>query len=659
MNPILYWSEVCPRGLRPTRRSRMTRPARFWASILLVPAALSGCYRAPELTGSDQVYDPNVEATMLKDNGLAAKTWNAVDSYMTQNVAGAADEPGCAIGIARAGQLVYLKGYGKAELGGEDWSVGTVGAIGSVAKSFTAAAALRLHELNLLDVNLTVGDYIATPNAEIAEVRIYDLLDQSSGVGGATKDLAFSPTWDVPSAADDCQFNDDEDDADYCEQVRLLLARPAAAFVHYDASETVAALDQNDPEDGDPSQGVYSNVGYSVAGAVIDAVALGTPSGGYEAWIWDNIGQYTGNVLSSGNLLSLALTHSWRADDIPHRAVGYRPSGGGFVESEAFDPNQVGGLEGWEGPAGGWAMTIGDLTRFAVALNTEKIVGDAMLEAMRFRWTDLDDLTNDYGMGTFLGDAGEPPYWHGGIIGGHTAAWTWWDSYGGQSLAIALLCNNREAPFSLRDHAANIAGLLGSTNPVPIAVPSLPPVGSGSVDGRLYGLDDRGAWQHRPSGAFVPMTALRHTLLLDVEVTGQKIEVSLAEGTVRGSSAEPAQGRPMQSLGAADFSTNPRFATRATDVTLETERGVLPIKKLVVAGAFDRQGEGLASVSLTGVLDARSASSLGGPDHQNVCRDVVAAGARCGRCADGVAACVTVEYRGVAGSRLAWSSARP
>lgn len=72
----------------------------------------------------------------------------------------------------------------------------------------------------------------------------------------------------------------------------------------------------------------------------------------------------------------------------------------------------------------------------------------------------------------------------------------------------------------------------------------------------------------------------------------------------------------------------------------------------MVAGSFDRKGEALVNLSLTGVLDARSASSLGG----RTTRASAATwwGARCERCADAVAACVTVESRGVSGSRLSW-----
>ena len=69
---------------------------------LLFLALATGCYRAPTLSGSDQVYDPNIEATVLKDNDLAALSWPEVDDYM-EGVLPNANQPGCAVGVARGG----------------------------------------------------------------------------------------------------------------------------------------------------------------------------------------------------------------------------------------------------------------------------------------------------------------------------------------------------------------------------------------------------------------------------------------------------------------------------------------------------------------------------------------------------------------------------
>lgn len=621
----------------------------------LLLTTLGGC--TPTLEGHNQVNDINAELTIQKDSGLAAQTWDDVDTYMERDVVGDLTGPGCALGIARGGELVYLQGYGRAvvggticsgdecvPLGGEPWGVGTMGAVGSVSKTFTAAAALRMHELGLLNVNSTVGAYLSTGNAKLAGTPIYKLLMHSSGVGGATKGEAFSPTWTGDAQACIGQ------NLPSCQALSQTLARPASAFEHYHEDESVADLDENDPPYGTPSEGVYSNVGYSVVGAIIDEVAKDTPSGGYEAWIWDNVGQYRENLLDPDNLWSLALTHSWRAEDIPHRAVGYTPNGDGFDVLEAWQ--DTGGLEGWEGPSGGWAMTIGDLTRFAVALNAEQIVGNALLTAMRLRWSHLNDPSDDYGMGTFPGDGLEVPYWHGGIIGGHTAVWTWWDDYRqtGESLGIAMICNRSDlGPFPLRDHARVIASYLGTSEPQPRQTGALPGVGTRAVGRSVFALDASGAWQVEPQGASVPL-ALSHTPLLHVQPTGRGLSVQLSGGAVRAGEVVPVT-KP-QALGVADFSTDPWFTTEPSDITLATEIGKIEVSDLVVKGAFGDRGAALTDVGLNGVIDTRQAEKLLGWSYQSVCANAARAGGRCKPCDDGVAACLTIRYEGIGGYRV-------
>ena len=44
---------------------------------------------------SDQVYDPNIETTALKDRRLEAQTWQVVDDYIKDHLIDGPDEPGC------------------------------------------------------------------------------------------------------------------------------------------------------------------------------------------------------------------------------------------------------------------------------------------------------------------------------------------------------------------------------------------------------------------------------------------------------------------------------------------------------------------------------------------------------------------------------------
>ena len=612
--------------------------------LLLLIAVTSGCYRAPKRTGADQVLDLNYEATLLKDNGLSALVWPEVDNYVWSKLSGP-NNPGCAVGIARDDELIYLKGYGKAEIGGDNWTVGTVGAVGSISKTITAAAALRMHELDLINVNNNVSAYLASSNGAINTTRVGELLNHTSGVGG-TK--AGYPNWENGSPADDCLVIG-PDEAISCANSSQFAASPMNAFSMYESSENVTNLPKNDPPEN-PHDGIYSNVGYSVAGAVIDHAAFWfTPSDGYESWIWDNVGIHNPNLLASENLLTLALTHSWRDNDIPNRAVGYTPNGGAFDVYEAFDPGSV-KFEGWEGPAGGWAMTIGDLTRFTVELNTGKIVGGSMLNAMRHNWTDLDGSADNYGMGMFLNkDGNNAPYWHGGNIGGHSASWGWWDDYNntGESLAVTVMCNIEK--LSTPGWSIPIAQATRGTAPRIAQFTGLAPVQEREIVDTTFALDFSVAWQAKPASVILP-PALSQTLLIETKSTLRGMEATLREGKVVESVAKPDPKRKEQSLGELDIGRNPSFESRTNSARLETKGGELVVEDLKIFGRFAQHGKAMSDMSVGWTLDSRQAKSLG-VDWQDMCRAADASSkteaSPCQPCKDGVEACVSVRYDGV------------
>ncbi len=625
-------------------------PARWLARLAVIAIVLAsvGCYRAPTLTGSDQVYDPNIEATKLKDNDLGGLVWPEVDAVM-DTLLPDPNDPGCAIGIARGGELIYLEGYGKAVIGGANWSVATMGAVGSISKTLTAAAALKMHQQGLIDVNQTVGSYLATSNGPLGSTAIHELMNHSGGVGGATQALAFGPTWEGGSPASECVVIDPGEEA-ACANASQLAARPEMAFGWYEGVEAVENLPKGDPASGIPHDGVYSNVGYSALGAVIDDAAQSTSSGGYEAWVWDEIGIYTGNLLSADNLLSLALSHSWRNGDIPYRARGYTPNGAGFDLFEAFAPGAVDWFEGWEGPSGGWVMTIGDLTRLAVAVQEDAILG-GLEDAMRFEWTELLGWNNDlYGMGMFLNQNGaRPPQWHGGAIGGHRANWGVWDNYAGtgQSLAVAMMCNRTDiVPWN---QANVIAAATVGSSPRPGQIQFGAPVEESALDDRTFALDWDAAWQEVPRGATLPFV-LGDALVLNTSATRRGFEASL----VAFEREEDRLTRPLgksQWLGALDLGRDNTFSTERRDVILETSDGEIVLEDLVTSGRVGPGGRSLADVGLSFSLDTRQIERFD-LDWNAVCQLAEETGARCKSCRDGETACLAVEYRSLRGEAV-------
>ena len=94
-----------------------------------------------------------------------------------------ADSPGCAVGIARDGQLIYSKGYGAAQLEyGIPIQPDTVFHVASVSKQFTAMAVVLL----AADGKLSLDDEARKYVSEIPEfdhpITIRHLLNHTSGI---------------------------------------------------------------------------------------------------------------------------------------------------------------------------------------------------------------------------------------------------------------------------------------------------------------------------------------------------------------------------------------------------------------------------------------------------------------------------------------------
>jgi hypothetical protein len=310
------------------------------------------------------------------------------------------------------------------------------------------------------------------------------------------------------------------------------------------------------------------------------------------------------------------------------------------------------GIEGWQGPAGGWTMTIGDLTRFTVALNTAQIVDGPRLAEMRELRTDLDDLPDHYGFGTMLGTGADAPYWHGGQIAGHTAAWTWWPDQGGQPLGIALMCNRQDlSMFALRAMATTIAGLIAGGSPSAAAPPALPPVGLAAAAGRDWALDTARAWQSAPRDVIAPITGLSFDLVLTSRLAGNRLAFTLTEATVDGLTATPS-ARPPTYLGTVPFTGDPWFTTQPAQASLATPYGDVIVHDLILHGGVSVGGARLSDLSLSGTLDARELAPLAGGSAASLCAQVAGTDAACQPCGDGVVACTTLRYEHLDGAQV-------
>lgn len=441
--------------------------------MVVITAALLGLTAcAPRQFGADQCPDINVNVTGALD---AQHVGNdpAIDAIMNDFVAASPDVPGCALGVMKNNAIFYLKGYGDADLGdlavgGDEipWDVDTPSVVGSISKTLTALAILRLQEMQLLSIDDPVSDHLAMP-AAWQGITITQLLAHTAGLSGFP---TFFDTIDTEEELSEFLF------PNLPAPILNLGIFPSLVYGSY--------LDTPRPGFAPGDTAAYSNTGYMVLGALIESVLsdnfeqVGVLS--YERFVWREVGFFDQSLQSTDQLYSICLNEYWRQDDIPNLARGYSINNGGtldgpitFFNSE-FDRDGVQmsfGPAGWEGPAGGWTMTIGDLVRLMLAMENDLIVSSESRDQMLLNFTSAIpnnrgygfDATKSFGLGVYRAKGnlpvGDPRnrlhYMHDGDYPGYAARFTVWPN---EQFGVAIMCNGTGA--NVRSPTVNVAQLL-------------------------------------------------------------------------------------------------------------------------------------------------------------------------------------------------------
>ena len=137
----------------------------------------------------------------------------------------------------------------------------------------------------------------------------------------------------------------------------------------------------------------YTNYGFVLLGAIIEAAS----GGSYYDYVRANVFEPAGMTATDSRPES---------EDVPNRAIGYMRTS----SETAWVPNTD--TLPWRGTsAGGGYSTVGDLMRFALALNSGVLISEAMLaEATR---PQQEDTLYGYGF-DIQGDGSLQGYGHGG-----------------------------------------------------------------------------------------------------------------------------------------------------------------------------------------------------------------------------------------------------
>jgi D-alanyl-D-alanine carboxypeptidase len=306
---------------------------------------------------------------------------------------------GFSVAVVRQSQPVLAKGYGYADLAERvPASANTIYRLASITKQFTAAAILHLAEEGKLSLEDRISDYLPSYPAPGRRISIRSLLSHTSGLS----DVVVVPILEE------------------------------AGGVGY-TRDQIIDLVASQPLDFEPGTGhSYSNVGYMLAGAVIERVT-GTTYADYV----------TNEVLRP---LGLDQT-SFCPDEQPPAdrwAHGYDPQYGNWPRAirlgraPAFiDPAPI-NME-VVSSAGGLCSTVTDLARWPGLLRS--FLDPASYREMSRPAVLADGTKVPYGLGLQIREFGShPALSHGGVVTGFISVVA---DFPEDEVTVAMLVNSR------------------------------------------------------------------------------------------------------------------------------------------------------------------------------------------------------------------------
>ncbi|HLM02655.1 MAG TPA: serine hydrolase domain-containing protein [Pyrinomonadaceae bacterium] len=289
---------------------------------------------------------PQPSGKKLSDKEVIAE----LDDFLKK--VSAADVFSGAVLVAKGDNVLFEKAYGEAN---KDFkalnNAGTKFNLGSMNKMFTSVAIAQLVEAGKLSFDDSLSKFMPDfPDKEAAEkIKIKHLLSHTSGLGN--------------------YFN------------RTFMESSRARFRTIDDFLALAKDEKMQFEPG--SRWQYSNTGMLVLGKVIEKAS----GQNYYDYIRENIYKKAGMTSSD----------AYDLDNVnPNLAVGYEKD---FTEQGAVFRNNIFMHVIRGGPAGGGYSTVGDLLRFARALQSGKLVGREYVKLLTSPKPELNSPNYGYGFG--------------------------------------------------------------------------------------------------------------------------------------------------------------------------------------------------------------------------------------------------------------------
>ena len=320
--------------------------------------------------------------------------------------------PGYVAGVYANGRVQWTEGFGHANLEQRSPVLSSTRfRVGSVSKSFTAAALGRLVEEGRLDLDAPIQQYVPSFPKKRSDISTRLLAGHLAGIRHY-KDDEFYSTRSYTSVTEALEvFADDP-----------LLSAPGTAFV-------------------------YSSYGWNLISAVIEGAS------------GENFLDYMDRTVFRP--LNMNHTVPDKVDSIiPERTSYYNLDDVGRVRNAPYVDNSV----KWAG--GGFLSSVEDLLKFGAAHLRPGFHHAETLQLLFTSQKTINGAETGYGLGWRTAceqDTGRWHVWHtGGSVGGKTALVLYPD----EGVAVAVVANMLQVEGQL-ETAVALANLFSTTSPLP------------------------------------------------------------------------------------------------------------------------------------------------------------------------------------------------
>ena len=337
-----------------------------------------------------------------------AQTASTALSARVDQIFGAAPRPGspgCAVGAARDGRVLYTQGYGLANL---EYDVPITAASifesGSVAKQFTAAAIVLLAQDGKLSLDDDIRKYLPEVPDFGETIRIRHLLTHTSGLRDQWELLG------IEGHGPGTQVHSPATTLDLVAHQKALNFPPGTEYS-------------------------YSNTGYALAGVIVQRVSGQTLDAFTQARLFKPLG----------------MTHTrWRDDFtavVKGRTTAYSGTPERGFHTDMSFTNMIGN--------GGLLTTVGDLLLWNENFFNPKVGGQAFVDTMQTRMVLRNGRRITYALGLDVSTYdGVPEVSHSGATAGYR---TFLARYPAQHVSVAVLCNVGSAnPVALGHGVADL-----------------------------------------------------------------------------------------------------------------------------------------------------------------------------------------------------------